>query len=174
MFWALAFPVIFTVVFGLFDFTASPEVRFAVVADGETPVSEALLTGRRRTESFTVHRGQDFEAARARLQDGEVEVVLSVSESSAEGRATVEAVYDESNAAVNQFALRAVERLVNGLNLRLAGVISPPVTMRAEGVAGKTVKYYDFLLPRLVAMGVMNFSITGMSVAIAQYREKGS
>jgi ABC-2 type transport system permease protein len=172
LFWVLAFPVIFTVVFGLFDFTASPEARFVVVAEGETPVSEALVTGLRRTESFTVETADDPGQARGRLRDGEVDVVLAIPATAPEGSTAVELVYNESNADVNSFALGAVERLVNGLNLRLAGVTSPPVTVEEEGVAGRTVEYYDFLLPGLVAMGVMNFSITGMSVAIAQYREK--
>lgn len=172
LFWALAFPVIFAVVFGLFDFTDSPEATFAVVAARESPVSEALMDGLGRTESFTVETADDLDRARSRLQDGEVDVVLAIPASSPEGSTTVEVLYNESNADVNSFALGAVERVVNGLNLRLAGVTSPPVSVEEEGVAGKTVEYYDFLLPGLVAMGVMNFSITGMSVAIAQYREK--
>ena len=32
LFWAMAFPVIFTVVFGLFDFTQTPELSIRVVA----------------------------------------------------------------------------------------------------------------------------------------------
>jgi ABC-2 type transport system permease protein len=174
LFWALAFPVIFAVVFGLFDFSATPEATFEIVAPGETPVSEALAKGLGRTESFTVERGDDLEAARERLGDGEVDVVLAIPESSGDPAAptTIELLYNESNQDVNQVALGAVERVVNGLNLRLAGVTSPPVGIEAEGVAGKTVEYYDFLLPGLVAMGVMNFSITGMAVALAQYREK--
>jgi ABC-2 type transport system permease protein len=172
LFWALAFPVIFTVVFGLFDFTASPEATFAVVTDRESPVSEALVDGLGRTESFTIETAGDLDRARGRLRDGEVDVVLAIPASRPGGQITVDLLYNESNADVNSFALGAVERVVNGLNLRLAGVTSPPVSVEEEGIAGKTVEYYDFLLPGLVAMGVMNFSITGMSVAVAQYREK--
>ena len=175
LFWALAFPVIFAVVFGLFDFTDSPEATFEIVAESDSPVSAALVDGLGRTESFTVERGNDLEQARDRLRDGTADVVLAVPEAGPMGRDTqtsIELLYNESNADVNQFALGAVERVVNGLNLRLAGVTSPPVTVEEEGVAGKTVEYYDFLLPGLVAMGVMNFSITGMAIAIAQYREK--
>jgi ABC-2 type transport system permease protein len=171
LFWALAFPVIFAVVFGLFDFTQSPEATFEIVSESRSPVSEALADGLALTESFTVERGDDLEGARARLEDGEVDVVLSVP-SDVTGRTTIELLFNESNADVNQVAVGAVERVVNGLNLRLAGVTSPPVKVETEGVAGKTVEYYDFLLPGLVAMGVMNFSITGMAIAIAQYREK--
>jgi ABC-2 type transport system permease protein len=86
--------------------------------------------------------------------------------------ATVEVSYNQSNFETNQFALDAVQRLVDGMNLRLAGVTSPPIRVDREAVAGKSVEYYDFLLHGLVAMGVMNFSIIGMSVAIARFREQ--
>jgi ABC-2 type transport system permease protein len=49
-------------------------------------------------------------------------------------------------------------------------VTTPPVHLEEQGVEGRTVDYYDFLLPGLVAMGVMNFSIIGMGVAIARFR----
>jgi len=47
LFWALAFPVIFAVIFGLFDFNQAPEVGIAVVADRPSQVSRALVTGLR-------------------------------------------------------------------------------------------------------------------------------
>lgn len=171
LFWALAFPVIFTVVFGLFDFTQSPEATFGVVAPRPSPVGEALVSGLRKVESFTVEERRDAVAARRDLEAGELDVVLSVPAASG-ADTSIDLAYNESNVDVNEVALGAVERIVNGLNLRLSGITAPPVTLHREGVAGKTIEYYDFLLPGLVAMGVMNFSITGMSVAIARYREQ--
>ncbi|HEX2030819.1 MAG TPA: ABC transporter permease [Actinomycetota bacterium] len=176
LFWAMAFPVIFTVVFGLFDFTDSPEARFGVVAERPTPVSEALRKGLREIDSFTVERRGDLAAARADVEDGELDVVLVVPSEAgapAPGRsAAVTAYYNEGNVDVNQFALDAVTRIVDGLNLQLAGVTAPAIDLRQRGLDGRTVEYYDFLLPGLVAMGVMNFSIIGMSVAIARFREQ--
>lgn len=178
LFWAMAFPVIFTVVFGLFDFTDSPEATFAVVSEETSPVSEALVSGLGEVESFTVEDRDDLAAARGDLVEGEVDVVLSVPavaagpDAAGVAATTVEAFYNEGNVDVNQFALDAVERIVSGLNLRLAGVTAPPVRLEPLGVEGRTVEYYDFLLPGLVAMGVMNFSIIGMAVAIARFREQ--
>jgi ABC-2 type transport system permease protein len=171
LFWALAFPVIFTVVFGLFDFTQSPEATFAVVTDRPSPVSRALVSGLGQVESFTVEERHDLAAARQDLEDGKLDVILSVP-ATAQPETTIGLTYNESNVDVNQVALGAVQRIVSGLNLQLSGVTAPPISLDREGVAGKTVEYYDFLLPGLVAMGVMNFSITGMSVAIARYREQ--
>jgi ABC-2 type transport system permease protein len=177
LFWALAFPVIFAVVFGLFDFSDTPEARFTVVSQ-EGPVAEALVSGLEEVDSFTVRQRTDLGPARAALTEGDVDVVLAVPEEPAVAPGgppepvTIRAFYNEDNADVNQFALDAVQRIVGGLNLQLAGVTSPPVQLEEEGVAGRTIEYYDFLLPGLVAMGVMNFSIIGMSVAIARFREQ--
>jgi hypothetical protein len=53
LFWAMVFPVIFAVVFGLFDFEQTPEARFAVVS-GDGPVAEAVVSGLEEVESLTV------------------------------------------------------------------------------------------------------------------------
>jgi ABC-2 type transport system permease protein len=181
LFWALMFPIIFTVVFGLFDFSQAPEVRIAIVAGERSPVSEALASGLSDVDSFEVNRPADLATARQDLTDGEVDVVLSVPPIAVTEEpgsppvvspTAVTVYYNESNFDSNQFALGVIERIVDRLNLRMAGVTSPPLSVEATGVAARSVEYYDFLLPGLVAMGVMNFSITGMAIAVARYREQ--
>ena len=181
LFWALMFPIIFTVVFGLFDFSQAPEVRIAVTAEAPSPVSAALERGLGEVDSFEVNRTTDVDAARRDLMDGEVDVVLSVPPIPAgEGprsspviqSTAVTVFYNESNFESNQFALGVIERIVDRMNLQMAGVTTPPLSVEATGVAARSIEYYDFLLPGLVAMGVMNFSITGMAIAVARYREQ--
>jgi ABC-2 type transport system permease protein len=178
LFWALMFPIIFTVVFGLFDFSQAPEVRIAIAAEGQSPVSAALDRGLREVDSFEVSRTTDLGAARQDLMDGEVDVVLSIPPiptRAMPGSAPPTAVtvhYNESNFESNQFALGVIERIVDRMNLQMAGVTAPPLSVEARGVAARSIEYYDFLLPGLVAMGVMNFSITGMAIAVARYREQ--
>lgn len=178
LFWALMFPVIFAVVFGLFDFDDAPEVDVAVVRATPGPVSEALVTGLRRFESFTVTERTDLAAARAAIAEGDLDVVVAVPAEAAlpspgrGGGGAISVLYNEGNVNENRFALSAVRQIVDRLNLELAGVSRPPLALRSQGVAGKTVDYYDFLLPGLVAMGLMNVSIIGMAVAITRFREQ--
>jgi ABC-2 type transport system permease protein len=181
IFWALAFPVIFAVVFGLFDFGQAPEVRIDVVGRPST-VYEGILSGLRKVDSFDVRELSASAEARTRLSEGDVDVVIEVGGfgqvSMTPGQepippgAHLRVFYNEANFETNQFALSTIERLVDGMNLRMAGVERPPITVDAEGVAAKSVDYYDFLLPGLVAMGVMNFSITGIAVAVTRFREQ--
>jgi ABC-2 type transport system permease protein len=183
LFWAMAFPVIFTVVFGLFDFTQTPELSIRVVAGEPSQVSRALVEGLEEVESFTVQTSSDLEAARRDVEDGGTDVAVAIPDDAgatapdaAGGGAGVpaelEVLYNESNFDENQFALETIGRVVDGLNLRLSGVSSPPLRLEEEAISGRSVEYYDFLLPGLVAMGVMNFSIVGMSVAVARFREQ--
>ena len=169
LFWALAFPVIFAVVFALFDFEQTPQIDVAVVAEHESAVSEALVSGLREVDGFTVDERASLDAARAGLEDDEYGVVLAVP---AGGEGEIRAFYNETNFEENQFALSAVRQIVDSTNLRLAGVSSPALAVEAVPVTAKSVEYYDFLLPGLVAMGVMNFSIIGMAVAISRFREQ--
>ncbi|MBI4729840.1 MAG: ABC transporter permease [Acidobacteria bacterium] len=178
LFYALLFPVIFAVVFGLFDFSRGPKVDIAMVGARTSPVYRALVEGLRPVASFSVKEGRTLASARAALTAGDIDVVLSVpgeppaGSSPAIGPAVIEVLYNQSNFDTNQFALGAIERIVDRLNLTLSGVRSPPLVVAPNGVKARTIDYYDFLLPGLVAMGVMQFSIIGMAVAIARFREQ--
>ncbi len=174
VFWALMFPVIFAVVFGLFDFDRAPEVRIDMVGEPSAPMYRALRAGLGRIEAFDLHRAADLGTARARLEDGETDVVVVVPSALPAPGASLDVpvLYNGANADVNTFALSAIERIAGATNLRLAGVEPPPLDVRPRAVEGKAIDFYDFLLPGLVAMGVMNYSIVGMGVAVARFREQ--
>ena len=177
VFWALAFPVIFAVVFALFDFDDAPELRFKVVSQSTSPLSEALVDGLEKVDSFTVSETTDLARARSDVTEGETDlgiVVPAVAEQSrgSASSARLEVFYNGDNVQEARVGLDAVGRIVQEMNLKMAGVHVPPVAIDDRPVSGKTVNYYDFLLPGLVAMGVMQFAIIGMAVAVARYREQ--
>jgi ABC-2 type transport system permease protein len=65
-----------------------------------------------------------------------------------------------------------IGHVVDALDLRLSGVSQPPLSLEQRDVSGHSFKYYDFLLPGLVGLGVMTFSITALAVAISRFREQ--
>ena len=50
--------------------------------------------------------------------------------------------------------------------------LEPLFHLNELGIQGKPVGYFDFLLPGIIGMGVMTFSIIGMGTTIAQYRQQ--
>ncbi len=169
LFWALMFPIIFAVVFGLFDLDDGPPVNVGVVIQGsESPTSETILDSLGEVRSFDVRRYATEKDGRDALASGKQDVVLIVPPA---GTNEARLYYNGSEVDRNGVALGAIERVIQGINLQAANV-EPVLALRAESVSARTVKYYDFLLPGLVAMGVMNFSITGMAIAISRFREQ--
>lgn len=168
LFWALAFPLVFATIFGLFRFDDIGEAQVAVVgapaevapfelAFGQVEpietVAEAKLDGPFDTEA----------RARNGLLEGDLDMVLLV-----EG-GSVRLLFDETQADRNAVFLPIVERVVDQLNLRAAN-ITPHFALTREGIAGRDVQYYDFVLPGLVGMGVMTYGIIGLASTVAQYR----
>jgi ABC-2 type transport system permease protein len=84
----------------------------------------------------------------------------------------VKVIYDQKNANRNAGALAVVRAVVDNANLSMAGVSRPALKLVTTPVRARTSKYYDFLLPGLVGMGVMNFAITGMGIAVTRFREQ--
>lgn len=180
LFYALLFPVIFAIVFGLFDVGSVPDVRLAVVASEPTDVSRSLIDGFKKVEGFKVVTRADETRAIRELKDGDRDAVVVVvppldvpcqRQTNCRRTSVVRLLYNGAQLDRNGPALGAVNQVIGSLNLRLAGM-PPPIQVQAQSVAAKTVRFYDFLLPGLVAMGVMNFSIFGMSVQISRFREQ--
>lgn len=152
LFWAMVFPVMFAVVFGLFDFSGTPEVSITIVSDRPSVLGAQLEKALGRVESFRVSTGSSLAGETRRLKNGQADVVVGLPAETAPGSA-LRVLYNRSNFQENQFALGVIDRVVGQMNLRMARITSPPVSIRQEAMAGRSIDYYDFLLPGLVAMG---------------------
>lgn len=166
LFWALAFPVLFAIVFGLFSFEDAPEVAIELQGNRASPLYRSIYEGLARIEPFTVTESDDPEVAADNVVEGETDVVVTVDGT------TVHVRYNRTNFDINRFAIAAIDRVVDEANLAAAGLTELAITVETTAVAGEDITYYDFLLPGLVAIGLLNASIGGMAVAIARYREQ--
>ncbi|HEX9775654.1 MAG TPA: ABC transporter permease [Actinomycetota bacterium] len=163
LFWAMFFPVIFTVVFGLFRFGEIGEADIAVV--GEPPHTTPFVAAFAFVDPLVVDESiHDLPAAREALDDGDLDFVLSVG---ADDRVLL--LFNEGESDRNQVFIPIVRQVIDELNLRAAGV-TPRYELQTTGVEGVAFDYYDFVLPGLVGMGVMTYGIIGLGSAIAQYR----
>ncbi|MFA5891231.1 MAG: ABC transporter permease [Actinomycetota bacterium] len=164
LFWALLFPIMFTVVFGLFRFDEVATANVAVVPSGG-PAAAPVVAGLQGVDVVKVSPGIGTEAeARTALTDGEIDFALLVPD---EG--PVRMLFVESAADRNRIFVSVFRQVLDQVNIRIAG-ISPRYELVPVGVAGNTTTYYDFVLPGLVGMAVMTYGIIGIAGTIAQYR----
>lgn len=176
LFWALAFPIIFVVTFGLFNFEQAPHVQVAVVAVRPSPLSMGLVTALRQVASVTVTEQRSLAVARDDLTAGTLDMVVVVPAVDLTGPSaspvTLQAIYSDAHVQTAPLALTTLRQVVAALNLRVVGITTPPLAVAPTPVSTRQITYYDWLLPGLIAMGVMTFSIGGFAVALARFRER--
>ena len=175
LFWALFFPLIFVAIFGLFDLDDPPTTEVIVLDLAQDDVSRSLIQDLDAIENVDVETRTDEQEARQEIRDGDVELLLIIPDdlASAVGSGTqakFDLVLDESDPSSAR-GVGLLTRFLDQQNLRL--VEAPSVlTLAPEGVRSKDTDYFDFLLPGLVGMGVMTYSIIGLASVLTQYRNK--
>src|SRR5207249_559248 len=105
-----------------------------------------------------------------RLRAGRLTLVIVVP--AASSTAPIRAFFDQARVTDSQMALMILERFVAEANLRLAGA-PQALRLQATGVAGRIeVRFFDFLLPGILAMTVMQTGLSGVTWVVATYRQR--
>ncbi len=170
LFWNLAFPMIFIVLFGfLFSTDFSVDIG---IAGADTNATSQEIAGQLETISaFNVKTGSRDGELKS-LKDGNRSVVIVFEEGEQAGQVAAQLYYDESNPQQSQIALGAVQQFLDQINLdTLQGV--RPVAVTTQAVSTNDLRYIDFLVPGILAMSIMNSGLIGLASAFVTYREKG-
>lgn len=175
LFWGILFPVLLMGLVGLV-FGNSDDITFNVSVVDETagnPLGEALNKGISSVPVFKVTAESREEAMNA-LRQGKRTLVVVLGPSpggSGEAPRALEAYYDETRSQISQAALAILDRVVVQATLASAG-LPLPMSVNARGVSTRHLSAFDFLLPGIVAMTVMQTGLMAVSWVVATYREK--
>ncbi len=184
LFWALAFPLLLVVVFGLFDFRGVAPAGVAVADFSGGPKSELL---RERLAEVAFLRLEELETkspgtlpeARQRLADGDLGYLLLIpqgldnpaAENQTGDAEWVTLVYATRNPERNQLVEGAVHSLV--IKLRSGGQpVLPERLVTSEVIETPEVDYFDTVLLGLLGLGIMTNSIISIAVRISAYRNQ--
>ena len=175
LFRALAFPLIFVGIFGLFDLDETPVEEIAVIDYSQDEVSAKLIQNLAAIRTFDVEVRTDEAEAREDQADGYLRYLIVIPEGlaafvEAGAPARVALTFDEGTptAAV---VIGVIQRFLGDVNLDLAD--APAIlNLSAQGVQAKDLDYFDFLLPGFVGFGVMTYSIIGLGSVMTTYREQ--
>ena len=180
IFWALFFPLMLVVVFGLFDFNGVGVADVAVIDQSGSPRAE-LLRERLQDIEFLDLEFEDLDIADARekVADGDLGYLIIIPElfddpagqAQADGPAPVILVYSTRNPDRNQLVDGAVRNLVSHIHSDGAPVI-PSQLLTADVIDVPEVDYFDNVLLGLLALGIMTNSIISIAVRISTFRNQ--
>jgi ABC-2 type transport system permease protein len=170
LFWNLAFPALFIVIFGVV-FGRGTTVEFDVgVAGPESAYRDAVVAALQSNPSFAVSVGDEADELQA-LADGSRGVVAVFGEEaggSAEGLPAVILYYNATEGPISQVAVGAVRQTL----IDVAGG-PPPLPIEERAVTAQDVSFMDVFAPGILAMSLMNSGVIGLATAFVTYRERG-
>ena len=184
LFWALIFPLLLVVVFGLFDFRGVAATRFAVLDYSGGPNAERLRGMLGEIDLLEVEdlAPTDFDVqaqARREIRDGDLGYLLvippGVDDPAAQAHVgdivPVTLVYATHNPERNQLIERAVYSMV--VEIRTLGEpVLPQRLVNSEVIDAPEVDYFDTVLLGLLGLGIMTNSIISIAVRISTYRNQ--
>lgn len=171
LFWNLAFPAIFIVLFGfLFNFDETT-YDIGIAGSDTSELTRQITDTMQESAGFSVTTGSREEETSA-LEDGDRAAVVVFSEGVDAGQVRAQVLYDESDPQQSQIALSAVRQYLDQVNLQT--IDRPmPIEVSSQPVVTSDLDYMDFLVPGILAMSIMNSSLIGLASAFVTYREKG-
>lgn len=168
LFWGMLFPLILMGLIGT-AFGREDDLTFSVGFVGEGPAAEAMRRGLAGVPVFEVTDDADADTALAALRRGDRTLVVIMPPSDG---APVRAYFDQGRGPESRTALLILERFVAEANLRAAGV-APVLRLEATGMAAvRDLRFFDFLLPGILAMTVMNSGLQGVTWVVTEFRER--
>jgi ABC-2 type transport system permease protein len=178
MFWTLAFPIFFIVLFGaIFSGSGSPSYNVGIVNQDGGQAGDALVTSFNHVKAFSIKTGT-YESKLNDLKQGNLDLVIVIpaglSASVAAGNsAQVQMYLDPSkNATDAQIEIGTVEQTLAIYNQTIKPY-APPLTLATNSIASHTLRSIDFLMPGILAMSLMQLGLFATATPLVSLREEG-
>jgi ABC-2 type transport system permease protein len=167
LFWNLAFPALFILIFGAI-FNNGDNVTFDVGVAGQSSDYSAAVTGAlKANKAFHVKTGSEKDELKA-LNDGDRDIVIVFGPPKSGTQPTVTIYYDETEGPNATIATNVIRQVLLGV-----AQASNPVPITEQAVNSANITFMDFLVPGILAMSVMNAGVIGLSTSFVAYRERG-
>jgi len=180
IFWALFFPLLLVVVFGLFDFNGVGAADVVVIDQSGGPRSE-LLRERLEGIAFLEIEYIDISPDEAwnKVADGDLGYLIIIpamfddpaGQAQTGAPAPVTLVYSTRDPDRNQLVDGAVRNLVSEIQSD-GGPIVPSELLTSDVISVPEVDYFDNVLLGLLGLGIMTNSIISIAVRISTYRNQ--
>jgi ABC-2 type transport system permease protein len=168
LFWNLAFPAIFILIFGAV-FNNDSGVNYDVgISGADSQYRQSVVQALDSIDGIKVHVGDETKELKA-LKDNDRDYVLVFGEPVAgQLGAPVQISYDQTQGPSAQVGINVLSQVLMSV---AGGENAVPIT--TQPIETLNIKYIDFFIPGILGMALMNSGIIGLSTAFVTYREKG-
>jgi len=177
LFWALVFPLMFTVIFGFFFGSGNVGAggTIAIINNSNSEIAQSLQKAFEGTDVFKVKIETDINAAKEELKKSQIGAIVEIPENF--GNLTdpnspkeITIIDDPANAQVNSAVTGFVSQFETQTDFQIQKA-KPIFGINVEKTNDRELTYFDFVLMGLIGLALMNASIQGIAITMANYRE---
>jgi len=179
LFWSLAFPLIFTVIFGFFFGEGSNATGIiALVNNSDTQISQDLEEFLLDNQQLNIKKLDNFDVAKEELDSNQVTAIINIPSKFGQvkamgqvvGEKEIELHISPANAQTNGVIISIVEGYLTEVSFKIQNS-ERIFNVNVVEIASEDINYFDFVVIGLIGLALMNSSVQGISISMAKYRE---
>ncbi|HEV2339422.1 MAG TPA: ABC transporter permease [Patescibacteria group bacterium] len=150
------FPIVFISIFGLIGNTPQKlTIGVPKTSSQNNPVIAAL-----QKQSYVILKRSNESTLETQLKQGKLSGILAITEMPA-NHFSVSLITSSANQQEAATLQGTMQGITDALNLHLAGVTHPPVTLTQQEVSGRQNRYIDFALPGQIGFSLLSTAVFG-------------
>ena len=177
-FWALLFPLMLVVVFGIFRFDTVDSASIAIYEDTNTPTGTAITEAISELAFLDTPLSVENElTAITEIKNGELDYLLSIPSQFGQDQGNgnlltrLQLRVNPNNSEQNQLVEAAIQSAITIL-LTPEPTEVTSFSLEVENLEVSQPRYFDVVLLGLVGLGIMTNSIISIAVKISTYRSQ--
>lgn len=175
LFWSLVFPLMFTVIFGFFFGSGTTSAGTIVLINNSNSVlAKNFQQAMQDSKLFKIKTDVDENAAKNLLKKAQVAAVVVVPQDFGNpvpnAPTTIKIINDPANAQTNSIVSGFINQFLISSDFQLLKT-KPMFSVVEEKTSDRELTYFDFVLMGLIGLALMNGSVQGIAITMANYRE---
>ena len=177
IFWTLAFPLVFIVLFGvIYNGGSAPNYKVGIVNEDSGTVGQTLIDSFKPLTSLKLEYGTRA-AELDKLKQGQIDMVIvlpaGLSETVAQKKTATVQMYDDPSKgqADSQIKQSIVQAIVAEINKGAANT-APLLALKTNSILSHQLTYMDFLVPGILAMALMQLGLFGTATPLVTLRQE--
>lgn len=175
LFWSLAFPLMFTVIFGFFfSGGAGSAGTVAFINKSDSQLATTLDEAFQKFDLAKYQKETDLDHAKDLLNKAKVNVVVYIpadfGAAKPDAPTQLQVYFDPGNAQSNATVTGFLNHFLTEANYQIQGA-KPIFSIDARQTTTNSFNYFDFVLVGLLGMALMNSNIQGLAITMSKYRE---
>ena len=175
LFWSIAFPLMFTIIFGFFFGGTNTSVgTVALINNSKTELAQNLEKTMTDSGLFKIKKETDENSAKDELKKSQITAVVIIPDGFGDlqpGLPTqIRVINDPASAQANAVITNFLGTFLTNLNFQIQKA-QPIFSIQVESTTNSSLNYFDFVLVGLIGLALMNSSIQGIAITMAKNRE---